>query len=97
MKVITKTHPMISKPHPMIRKPHPTIRTPPEVHKIYRGDSGYILGSVITWLLKLPWTDLLLDPGPLSIELPWTGYSEPRTLNITHVETKSPLKKTRQS
>ena len=49
-----------------------------------------MLGSVIKWMLELPWTGLSIDPGPSSIELPWTGYSEPQTLNVTHVELENP-------
>ena len=41
--------------------------------------------------LELPLVDLSIDPGPLSVELPWIGHSRPRTPNVTHVEPKYPL------
>ena len=37
-------------------------------------------------LLELPWTSLLIDPGPLSIDLPSTSHSGLRTPNMTHAE-----------
>ena len=37
------------------------------------------------------------DPGPSSVELPWTGHSGPRTLNVTHAEPKYRLVMTRKT
>ena len=47
-------------------------------------------------LLELPRIGLSLDPKPSSVDLLWTGYSEPWTFNVTHVEPENPLKKMRQ-
>ena len=48
-------------------------------------------------LLELTWTDLSIDKGTSSVELPWTSYSEPQNLNVTHVELENPMKKMRQT